>query len=216
MALESVKRNGHNLDLGRFETVGAYGIPRLYPIHLDERIEWIRFNHALKEQSRSRLGVHFFIDDYLFLRVWNDPVRYAMFLRGFRAVMTPDFSLFADYAPAVQIYNHWRKHQLGAYWQQLGLPVVPSISWADRDSYAWCFDGEPEGGTVAVSSVGAMKNRDARRMFVDGYRGMLTRLQPERIIFFGSVPDECTGNIEHHTPYHEVFTKELAFSFRER
>ena len=59
MALESVKRNGHNLDLGRFETVGAYGIPRLYPIHLDERIEWIRFNHALKEQSRSRLGVHF-------------------------------------------------------------------------------------------------------------------------------------------------------------
>ena len=116
----------------------------------------------------------------------------------------------------MQIYNHWRKHQLGAYWQQLGLPVVPSISWADRDSYAWCFDGEPEGGTVAVSSVGAMKNRDARRMFVDGYREMLTRLQPERIIFFGSVPDECTGNIEHHTPYHEVFTKELAFSFRER
>ena len=120
MALESVKRNGHNLDLGRFETVGAYGIPRLYPIHLDERIEWIRFNHALKEQSRSRLGVHFFIDDYLFLRVWNDPVRYAMFLRGFRAVMTPDFSLFADYAPAVQIYNHWRKHQLGASCHQLG------------------------------------------------------------------------------------------------
>ena len=216
MALESVKRNGHNLDLGRFETVGAYGIPRLYPIHLDERIEWIRFNHALKEQSRSRLGVHFFIDDYLFLRVWNDPVRYAMFLRGFRAVMTPDFLLFADYAPAVQIYNHWRKHQLGAYWQRFGVKTIPSISWAGRDSYAWCFDGEPEGGTVAVSSVGAMKNRDARRMFVDGYREMLTRLQPERIIFFGSVPDECTGNIEHHTPYHEVFTKELAFSFRER
>lgn len=216
MALESVKRNGHNLDLGRFEIAGEYGIPRLYPVHLDERIEWIRFNHALKEQSRSRLGVHFFIDDYLFLRVWNDPVRYAMFLQGFRAVMTPDFSLFADYSRAVQIYNHWRKHQLGAYWQQLVLPVVPSISWADRDSYAWCFDGEPEGGTVAVSSVGAMKNRDARRMFVDGYREMLTRLQPEKIIFFGSVPDECTGNIEHHTPYHEIFTKELAFSFRER
>ena len=45
---------------------------------------------------------------------------------------------------------------------------------------------------------------------------MLTRLQPEKIIFFGSMPEECTGNIEHHTPYHEIFTKELAFSFRER
>ena len=76
--------------------------------------------------------------------------------------------------------------------------------------------GEPEGGTVAVSSVGVMKNRDARKLFVDGYREMLTRLQPDKIIFFGDVPDECAGNIEHHAPFHEVFTKELAFSFKER
>ena len=214
MALESVKRNGHNLDLGRFETVGAYGIPRLYPIHLDERIEWIRFNHALKEQSRSRLGVHFFIDDYLFLRVWNDPVRYAMFLRGFRAVMTPDFSLFADYAPAVQIYNHWRKHQLGAYWQRVGMTVIPSVGWIGRDSYSWCFDGEPVGGTVAVSSVGTQKSKDARRLFLDGYNEMLARLTPSKIIFFGDVPRECEGNIEHHAPYYETFTRGLTFHAR--
>ena len=28
--------------------------------------------------------------------------------------MTPDFSLFTDYPVAVQLYNHWRKHLLGA------------------------------------------------------------------------------------------------------
>ena len=76
--------------------------------------------------------------------------------------------------------------------------------------------GEPEGGTVAVSSVSVMKSRDARKLFVDGYREMLTRLQPDKIIFFGDVPDECAGNIEHHSPFHEVYTKELAFSFKER
>ena len=203
MSLESVKRNGHNLDLGQFELAGEYGIPKLHPVHLDERIGWIRFNHALKEQSRSNLGVHFFIDDYLFLR-------------GFKAVMTPDFSLFADYSRAVQIYNHWRKHQLGAYWQRFGVNTIPSISWADRDSFSWCFDGEPEGGTVAVSSVGTMKNKDSRKLFINGYREMRTRLQPEKIIFFGDVPDECSGNIEHHAPYYETFTKELAFSLKER
>lgn len=176
MALEALKRNGHNLDLGQFELDGDYGIPKLSPVQLDERIGWIRFNHALKEQGRSQLGVHFFIDDYLFQRIWNDPARYAMFLRSFRAVMTPDFSLFSDYPRAVQIYNHWRKHQLGAYWQRCGIAVIPSISWADKDSFLWCFDGEPEGGTVAVSSVGAMKNKDARRLFIDGYHEMMTRL----------------------------------------
>lgn len=38
MALESVKRNGHNLDLGQFELAGEYGIPQLHPVHLEERI----------------------------------------------------------------------------------------------------------------------------------------------------------------------------------
>ena len=216
MALESLKRNGHNLDLGAFERAGPYGVPCLQPEHLDERLHWTRFNHALKEKAREKLGVHFFIDDSLFQRVWNDPARYAMFLRAFKAVMTPDFSLFSDYPRAVQIYNHWRKHQLGAYWQRLGIRVIPSISWADRDSFAWCFDGEPAGGTVAVSSVGAMKNRDARGLFIEGYREMMARLEPEKVIFFGDVPDECSGNIEHHAPYYETFTPELAFFTRER
>lgn len=216
MALEAVKRNGHNLDLGCFETDGEYKIPLLYPEHLEECIDWIRFNHALQQQSRRDLGVHFFIDDYLFQRTWNDPTRYAIFLRGFKAVLTPDFSMFTDYPKAVNVYNHWRKHLLGAYWQRFGCKVIPSIGWIDRDSYSWCFSGEPEGGTVAVSSVGVMKNRDARKLFVDGYREMMTRLQPDKIIFFGDVPDECAGNIEHHAPFHEVFTKELAFSFGKR
>ena len=69
---------------------------------------------------------------------------------------------------------------------------------------------------MAVSSVGTMKNKDSRRLFIDGYREMLIRLQPEKIIFFGDIPDECGGNIEHHAPYYETFTKELAFSAKER
>ena len=69
---------------------------------------------------------------------------------------------------------------------------------------------------MAVSSVGAMKNRDARGLFIEGYREMMARLEPEKVIFFGDVPDECSGNIEHHAPYYETFTKELAFLTRER
>ena len=114
MSLEALKRNGHNLELGSFELSGEYGIPVLRPVQLDAHLTWIRFNHALREPQRERYGVHFFIDDYLFQRAWHDPPRYALFLRSFPAVMTPEFSRFADYPRAVQIYNHWRKHQLGA------------------------------------------------------------------------------------------------------
>ncbi len=212
MSLEAVKRNGHRLELGPFAQAGEYGIPVLRPVSLDRGLEWVRFNHALKEEHRDRYGVHFWLDDYLFERVWYDPPRYALFLRRFPAVLSPDFSMFSDYPRAVQIYNHWRKHHLAAYWQSVGITVVPSIGWVDRESYSWCFDGEPMGGTVAVCSVGSQKNRDAQKMFLDGYREMLVRLEPAKILFFGPVPDECGGNIEHHAPYYETFTKGKPFS----
>ena len=202
MALEALKRNGHNLELGHFQLGGPFGIPKLVPAHLNDRISWIPFNCVMSDRQREAHGVHFFIDDYLFQRAWNDPCRYAHLLSGYQAVMTPDFSMFTDYPVAVQLYNHWRKHQLGAYWQRLGLTVIPSICWSDHDSYAWCFDGEPVGGTVAVSSVGTQKNPLARTLFLDGYSEMMRHLQPEKIIFFGDVPAECTGCIEHHNAYH--------------
>ena len=202
MALEALKRNGHNLELGLFPLDGPLGIPKLVPAHLNDCIPWIPFNCVMSDRQREAHGVHFFIDDYLFQRAWNDPCRYAHMLSGYQAVMTPDFSMFTDYPVAVQLYNHWRKHQLGAYWQSLGLTVIPSICWSDHDSYAWCFDGEPVGGTVAVSSVGTQKNPLARTLFLDGYAEMMRRLQPKKIIFFGDVPAECTGCIEHHNAYH--------------
>ena len=202
MALEALKRNGHNLELGHFQLDGPFGIPKLVPAHLNDRISWIPFNCVMSDRQREAHGVHFFIDDYLFQRAWNDPCRYANLLSGYQAVMTPDFSMFTDYPVAVQLYNHWRKHQLGAYWQSLGLTVIPSICWSDHDSYAWCFDGEPVGGTVAVSSVGTQKNPLARTLFLDGYSEMMRRLLPEKVIFFGDVPTGCTGNIEPHEPYY--------------
>ena len=84
----------------------------------------------------------------------------------------------------------------------MGLTVIPSICWSDEDSFAWCFDGEPVGGAVAVSSVGTQKAPEARRLFLLGYKEMLARLKPEKIIFFGDVPESCTGNIERHTSFH--------------
>ena len=44
-----------------------------------------------------------------------------------------------------------------------GMTVYPTISWSDKKSYDWCFDGEPVGGIVAVSSVGTQNNKEANR-----------------------------------------------------
>ena len=203
MALEAVERNGHNLHIGSFDSTGEFDTPVLEPVQLNRYFDWVSFNNAAACRERYRFGVHFFIDDYLFERFWNWPARYLELLKEFPAVMTPDFSLFTDWPLAVQIYNHFRKHQLGAYMQANGIRVIPTICWGDWESYSWCFDGEPIGGTVAVSSVGARRDRESKEAFVDGYREMMDRLSPSKIIFFGDVPSECEGNIEHHAALYE-------------
>lgn len=195
-------RNYENLNKSIFSGTGAYDIPPLYPEHCNVR-DFIGFNYARSCKEPFGKGLHFFIDDYQFTRLWSNPDTYLEMLRRFKCVCTPDFSTYTDFPKAIQIYNHFRKHWLGAYWQANGITVIPTISWSDRASFDWCFDGEPIGATVAVSSVGTQLSRESRMLFLDGYNAMLDRLNPELIYFYGTVPPECKGNIIQLTPFQE-------------
>ena len=197
-------RNYENLNKGIFDGTGTFDIPCLLPENVSAKY-FIGFNYAKTCKQPYDKGLHFFVDDYQFTRCWTNPDAYLDMLRKFKVVCTPDFSTYTDFPKAVQIYNHYRKHWLGAYWQHNGITVIPTISWSDKASFDWCFDGEPEGGTVAVSSVGTQLNRDSRKLFLDGYNEMLVRLQPSLIYFYGNVPDECRGNIVRLAAYQEKF-----------
>ena len=189
MQIYRQSRNYENLNKRIFEGVGEFNIPALQSA-LFQVDNWISFNYAKGCEEPDQHGIHFFIDDYQFIRLWKDPDRYIPMLTKFQAVCTPDFSTYTDFPKAIQIYNHYRKHWLGAYWQENGINVIPTISWSDEDSFEWCFDGEPAGGMVAVSSVGTQGNRRATRLFELGYAEMKKRLAPAKIIMYGSVP-EC-------------------------
>ena len=182
------ERNYENLNRVIFDGVGAYDVPALRPVRCDVE-RWLSFNFAKTCREPEGHGIHFFIDDYQFTRLWTDPERYLPLVSRFAALMTPDFSTYTDFPTAIQIYNHYRKHWMGAYWQAHGLTVVPTISWSDEDSLNWCFDGEPVGGTVAVSSVGTQMDNRSRGLFDMGYHAMLEALKPETVVFYGAIPD---------------------------
>ena len=198
------QRFNNNLNDVIFEGSGKYDIPIIEPEGWVD-CEWIGFNYAATCKDRESKGVHFFVDDYQFERIWRNWKRYASVLRQFSAVMTPDFSTFTDWPVAVQLWNHYRKHFIGAYLQSQGLIVYPTISWSDESSYDWCFDGEPEGGTVCVSSVGTQNNAESKMLFLNGYQAMVERLHPETVIFYGNVPDECEGNIVKIKAFQDKF-----------
>lgn len=204
------KRFNENLDILNLKTEGLYNIPLLQPYKYFG-CEFIGFNYAKSEKVKTNKGLHFFLDDYQFERLWRSPYQYVDLLSDFKCVMTPDFSLYTDFPKAIQIYNHYRKHWLGAFWQAWGIDVIPTIAWSDKESYSWCFDGAPKGSTVAVSSVGTQKDKTTRRLFLAGFDEMLCRLNPETIIFYGDVPKECNGHIVKINSFQDKF-KEVKIS----
>lgn len=196
------QRNYENVQRMLFDGIGEYDIPQIEPTQFNNA-EFIGFNYARNAKEPENKAVHFFLDDYQFTRVWTEPDRYIPMLQRFKYVLTPDFSLYTDFPKPLQIYNHYRKHWIGAYWQMYGINVIPTICWSDQKSFEWCFDGEPTQSVVAVSSVGTQNNKEKKRCFLDGYHEMVERLQPTQIIFYGRVPDECKKNIIHIKQFSE-------------
>ena len=184
-----------NLERGRFYGVGKYDMPLLRREDMGLPSRWIGFNEVNSYKGDcTSTGVHFFLDDYQFERVWQRPSVYVRSLRRFAVVATPDFSMYTDYPRTMQVWNQYRKQWLGAYWQSCGVHVWPTAAWSDADSYDWCFDGIPQGATVLVSAVGIGKSAAAVARFCAGYAAMMRRIKPAKVVAYGELPKGCAAD----------------------
>ena len=109
---------------------------------------------------------------------------------------TPDFSLYRDMPLAMKIWNIYRSRLIGQMCQNTGIIVIPTVSWAEPATFNFCFDGIEPGGTVAVSSVGVMRDPDAMEIFKAGMAKMLEVCAPRKIIFYGKPMPELCGKVD--------------------
>lgn len=151
--------------------------------------------------------VHFFKDDDRFDRFYDRPndVRTESALKKFAqysAICTPDFSLYPEMSPLIQRMQVFKNRWCGARWQDLGLRVVPTVTWGDKDSYSFCFDGIPQNTVVAISTVGC---QEVKQDFLDGYYTMREVLHPSTVYCYGKPFEEIVADIVSF-PY-EAFRK---------
>lgn len=190
-----------NLELAFFdETVGKYEMPVIEPVYELPKVDrFIEFDYCKRVRGdKSKLGVHFFEDDYKFERVWTGPDRYGEMLKQFGFIIGPDFSVYGDFPFPVRLYNYYRNNWLVKYWQTCyNMTVVPTVMWGEEDTWDWCFDGLPKNSIVAVSNVGVGNSAVEKKYFADGYHEMLRRLEPSKILFFTRNFAEFPGNIQY-------------------
>ena len=179
-----------------FDGVGKYNIPELPAVNSDiDNAEWIDFSEAFRSEDITGKVVHFYLEDYQFQRTWNYPDRYVNKLMQAEAVLSPDYSLYADFPKAVQIYNHYRSQWLGAYWDMHGITVIPTLNWSTPDSYEFCFDGVPTKSIVSVSNIGSQRSRKSKDVWLNGYYTAIERLQPTKIYVYGNYNPELECGI---------------------
>ena len=76
--------------------------------------------------------------------------------------------------------------------------MIPTVSWGDERSFAFCFEGIPKGSTVAVSTymVSEHGNRaDQKPFFMKGYEELLRRVEPERILCYHERSRRCGATL---------------------
>ena len=177
---------------------GTFNIPMLTGVkNLTVPTDLIGFDKAIGFRKHDA-GVHFYLDDSRFERFWKFPYRYIPILKRFSYVLTPDFSVYTDMPKAMQIWNVFRSRLLGQMMQREGITVIPSISWSDHTSFAFCFDGIPHNSIVSISSVGTIRNKESWQLFSDGVNAMCTTINPRAVIFYGKNPGIDFGDITVH------------------
>ena len=201
-----------NQERMQFDTDNYYGFPNMEPTQTyGDKL--LRFCDWKEVDDPENWIAHWYYDDYKFIAAWKDPDKYLERLKRFKAVISPDFSLYTDFPRALQILSCYRRQWCGAYWQSKGIDVIPDVVWGDEESFKWCFDGIPERSVVAVSAVGVTNdaewNGKQGDIFRAGYNAMLDKLKPTKIIFYGSAVEGLDGDIIRVPSYYEERRKSI-------
>nr|DAP15347.1 MAG TPA: adenine specific DNA methyltransferase [Caudoviricetes sp.] len=187
--------NTYNLELFNYES-SSKGFWEMPIIENNNCIptDLIGFNYA-KTNNNKNCGIHFYLDDYQFERLWNNPAEYIDILKEYECILSPDFSLYMDMPTSMKIWNIYRSRLIGQFYQRQGIKVIPTISWAEIESFDYCFQGIPKGSIVSISTIGVKKNKNALAIWEDGVNEMIKQIEPSTIIVYGGKVDCDFKNI---------------------
>ena len=89
--------------------------------------------------------------------------------------------------------------ELGVYYQNNGIKVIPNVRWGDSRSYEFCFEGLEKEGTYAIGSYGQIKKKENLYYFEKGLEEFFKRLNPKKVYVYGTMPDSIFDKYKSRT-----------------
>lgn len=135
----------------------------------------VAFSFCLFENEARNITLIFLtylILHYKFESIWKNPEKFVEILKKYKSVLTPDFSMYIEMNPVMQLYNTFRNRWVGAYLSKNGIKVIPTVNWGLENTFDFCFNGIEKGSTVAVSTYMVSEHgnhSDQKDFFMKGY-----------------------------------------------
>lgn len=155
-------------------------------------IDIVNFKSSKNIKRSETTIVEMFNYDHVLMGLWNNPYNHMIRFKNYLAIATPDFSIYPGMNKYDIEHNVYKNRWLGCTWQNLGIKVIPTISWGDESTYDIVFKGIEKESVVMISTLGCFKNK---AFFLKGYDEMLRRIKPQLIIVVGKIIEGMTGNI---------------------
>lgn len=143
----------------------------------------------IKKSEEYEKWIHFYEYDQIIERLWNYPYKYLPYLKKFKGVILPDFSLFEDMPLLMQMYNILRSRMVGNWLQNNGVNVIVNMRYGDHRTYKICCIGAPKNSTIAIGTHGSMKSRESREILEKGLLFIFNNLQPNTLIVYGTASE---------------------------
>ena len=198
-----------------------HSIPIMQPVTLD-MLDWenlfpINIQNLSSHSNNSQSIVFFFRNDTAMRKYWLHPVKYVPLLQTAALVATPDFSVDPNMDYEELRHMVYQSRWLGCFWQDRGVPAIPTIVWETSRTYDLCFDSLPNNSVVALSTIGV---KDNLSVFIAGYIEMMKRISPQLIIVYGDMIDGMWGRFinfpyaqcHRRSPHHQQLQLELKYS----
>lgn len=153
----------------------------------------VAFSKCRRENDHTKM-VHFYEADINFARVIHAPASYVDVLKRFDAVIGPDFSQKIGYERFVCMQNSWWNKALMAYFQSMGVRIIPNVAWSDTYSLTYAFKGLPKHSVIAINCTGIVGCHASKYLWRKGYEEALRVLEPSLIVRYGDImPGEDTS-----------------------
>ncbi len=181
--------NAHLMDGMDFTTENK--MPKVAPYNGSLEFNIVSYADRARHCGKNE-AMHFFLDDYKFVSVWNNLERVTHSLYKYDYVFAPDYSLFTDEDRFHNINRDSVYHSrfIAAYWQQCGYQVIPTASWGDANSFKYCFEGLPENSVIAICGIGHDQDKSHNTLWRVAVHRLIEAKKPTTLVIYGGKQED--------------------------